>query len=214
MNALWNGRLEETGHSIAAIRAAPGGVIVLPPAEPGGFLERIAATMEGGEKGKGEGFDACPDALLDSLERAEPLFESLSNESSGQLKLITRRTHHMLNSTLQNLKELKTEKGARTNPLYMNPRDAAERGLEAGNFVIVRNDHGQVIAELALDANLRPGVVAMSHGFGNDRTPGMPIAQAYPGVNVNALSPSGAGSFDPVSAMSHLTGIAVEVLRG
>jgi len=215
MNALWNGRLEETGHSIAAVRSAPDGVIVLPPAEPGGFLERIARTMENGDEGEGtgEGFDACPDALLGSLERAEPLFESLANESSAQLKLITRRTHHMLNSTLQNLKGLKTEKGARTNPLYMNPHDAAERGLEAGNFVIVRNDHGQVIAELAFDANLRPGVVAMSHGFGNDRTPGMPIAQAYPGVNVNALSPSGAGSFDPASAMSHLTGIAVEVLR-
>ena len=54
----------------------------------------------------------------------------------------------------------------------------------------------------------------MSHGFGNERTPGMLVAQAYPGVNVNALSPSGAGSFDPVSAMSHLTGIAVEVVRG
>jgi hypothetical protein len=40
----------------------------------------------------------------------------------------------------------------------------------------------------------------------------MPVAQAHPGVNVNRLSPSGAGSFDPVSGMEHLTGIGVEVL--
>jgi len=206
LKALWNGRLEETGHSVDAIRSAPDGIIVLPQAEPGGSLEQIATTMTG------KIFDMCPDALLATLERAEPIFESLSGEASGQLKLITRRTHHMLNSSLQNLKRLKTDKGARTNPLYMSPQDASDRDLEAGDFVIVRNDHGQVIAELALDANLRPGVVAMSHGFGNDRTPGMPTAQAFPGVNVNALSPSGAGSFDPVSAMSHLTGIAVEVL--
>ena len=38
------------------------------------------------------------------------------------------------------------------------------------------------------------------------------FAQADPGVNINLLSPSGAGSFDPVSGMEHLTGFAVEVL--
>ena len=51
----------------------------------------------------------------------------------------------------------------------------------------------------------------MSHGFGNQRTTGMPVAQAQPGVNVNVLSPTGAGSFDPVGGMGQLTGIGVEV---
>ena len=55
------------------------------------------------------------------------------------------------------------------------------------------------------------GVVAMSHGFGNQRTTGMPVAMALPGVNVNALSPTGEGSFDPVGGMGRLTGIRVEV---
>jgi len=40
---------------------------------------------------------------------------------------------------------------------------------------------------------------------------GMPTAQAYPGVNVNALGPSGPGSFEPVSGMLQLTGIPVAV---
>jgi hypothetical protein len=61
------------------------------------------------------------------------------------------------------------------------------------------------------DPNLRPDVVAMTHGFGNHTTTGMPHAQAHPGVNVNLLGPSGAGSFDPVSGMLQLTGIPVEV---
>ena len=61
---------------------------------------------------------------------------------------------------------------------------------------------------------MRKGVVAMSHGFGNEKTEGMPIAQRHPGVNVNALSPIGAGSFDPISSMSQLTGIPVEVVAG
>jgi len=51
----------------------------------------------------------------------------------------------------------------------------------------------------------------MTHGFGNARTVGQPVAQRFPGVNVNALSPVGPGTFDPVSTMSQLTGIPVEV---
>lgn len=200
---LWNGRLEENGYSLARLREAEGGVILIPDTPHGHFLESVRGA---------EGFDCCPDALLTTIERASTVFEGLEAEASNQLKLITRRTHHMLNSALQNMKVLKTEAGSRKNPLFMNPADAASRSLAEGQHVRVRNDHGELIAELAFDPHLRVGVVAMSHGFGNDRTPGMPVAQAHPGVNVNRLSPSGAGSFDPISGMEHLTGIAVDVL--
>ena len=52
----------------------------------------------------------------------------------------------------------------------------------------------------------------MTHGFGFAANPGLPVAHAHPGVNVNALSPSGPGTFDPLSGMTHLTGIPVDVL--
>jgi hypothetical protein len=39
----------------------------------------------------------------------------------------------------------------------------------------------------------------------------MKVASAAPGVNCNALLPSGPGSFDPLSNQSHMTGIPVEV---
>lgn len=71
-------------------------------------------------------------------------------------------------------------------------------------------EHGTICAPVRFDPNLRPGVVAMTHGFGNGATAGMPNAQAYPGVNVNLLGPSGAGSFDPVSGMLQVT-IPVDV---
>ncbi len=51
----------------------------------------------------------------------------------------------------------------------------------------------------------------MSHGFDSHSTAGMPNAQAYPGVNVNLLGPSGSGSFEPVSGMLQITGVPVEV---
>ena len=81
----------------------------------------------------------------------------------------------------------------------------------ARQIVRVRNEYGELRAALALDELLREGVVAMSHGFGNERTSGMPTAQSMPGVNVNELSPTGAGTFDPLGGMSQLTGIRVEV---
>ena len=210
MAALWGGRLAETGNSIEALRSAEGGVVVLPEATHGGFLEKIGGP---------DGFDCCPDGMLPALERAEPilleLVEELSVEAAGQgsgpLKLITRRTNHMLNSGFQNLKELKTAKGSRTNPLYINPRDALVRGLRDGQWVVVSNEYGTIRAELELDEKLREGVVAMSHGFGNAGTSGMPTAQQHPGVNVNILPPVGPGSFDPINSMSQLTGITVAV---
>jgi len=203
LSALWNGRLGETGHSVAALRELPGHVAVLPEAPHGGFLARVA-----GEAGR---FDACPESLQATFPRADVIFDDLAGEGGEGLKLITRRTHTMLNSAFQNVKALRDMRGAKTNPLYMNPRDALERGLSEGQFVTVRSSSGKLRAELALDDQLREGVVAMSHGFGNDKASGMPVAQSMPGVNVNELSPTGEGSFDPVGGMGHLTGIRVEV---
>jgi anaerobic selenocysteine-containing dehydrogenase len=203
MAALWNGRLAETGHSIDALREAPGHVALLSEAAPGGFLRRFAG---------GGRFDACPPAIRAGLARAEQIFAGLAAESRDRLKLITRRTNTMLNSGFQNVKALREMRGAQTNPLYMNPRDAQARGLSDGQRVTVRNEHGELRAALALDEHLRGGVVAMSHGFGNEHASGMPVAQAMPGVNVNALSPTGAGSFDPIGGMGHLTGIPVDVV--
>jgi formate dehydrogenase len=202
MSAIWDGRLGEKGYSIAQLREAEGNIVLLPDTEHGGFLERVS---------KGERFQACPTAFHEILDRAEPMFVELVREAGEGLKLITRRTHFMLNSGFQNVKTLREARGGRTNPLFMHPRDALDRGLTEGGWVVVRSAAGALRAELAYDERLREGVVAMSHGFGNARTTGMPVAQANPGVNVNALSPTGAGSFDPIGGMEHLTGIPVEV---
>jgi anaerobic selenocysteine-containing dehydrogenase len=77
--------------------------------------------------------------------------------------------------------------------------------------VRISNDVGSIEAAVALDTDLRPGVVAMTHGFGFAANPAMSVAHAHPGVNVNELAPSGPGTFEPLSGMSHLTGIPVKV---
>ena len=93
----------------------------------------------------------------------------------------------------------------------MNPADAERLSLAAAGEVRVESASGTVIATLALDDSLRPGVVAMTHGWGHGASPALKVASNHPGVNVKALLPSGVGSFEPLSNQVHMTGIPVEV---
>jgi formate dehydrogenase len=198
---VFDGGLGMVGVSIAQLRAGDG-VAVLPEAGPGDSVAqlRLDAPLE-----------CVPDGLRSTLARGHELYAQLQSEPPDGFKLITRRTQHMLNSALQNVEKLKA-RGADSNPLWIHPDDAERLGLGPDDLAEVTNAHGTVRTPVRLDPNLRPGVVAMTHGFGNQSTAGMPNAQAYPGVNVNLLGPSGAGSFDPVSGMLQLTGIPVAVV--
>jgi anaerobic selenocysteine-containing dehydrogenase len=157
--------------------------------------------------------DCCPPTFADALARAHAIFDELQREPESEpaaLKLINRRDAWMMNSWLQNVERM--HRGGRmTNPLYMNPDDARSRGLEEGSEVRVWNTHGTIEAVAALDADLRPGVVAMAHGWGNASTTGMNVARANAGANCNALLPCGPGSFEQLSGQAHMTGVPVEV---
>jgi anaerobic selenocysteine-containing dehydrogenase len=197
---VYDGALAGCGLSIEQLRAA-GGVALLPEPGPGTSVAQLRLDAP---------IECVPDGLRSTLQRGHELFAELQAEPTDGFKLITRRTQHMLNSALQNVEKLKA-RGADVNPLWMHPDDAARLGLGADDLADVTNAHGTIRTPVRLDPNLRPGVVAMTHGFGNRATVGMPNAQAYPGVNVNLLGPSGPGSFDPVSGMMQLTGIPVAI---
>jgi anaerobic selenocysteine-containing dehydrogenase len=198
---VYDGPLARCGLSIEQLRS-DGGVALLPEPGPGDSVAQLGLDAP---------LECVPDGLRSTLRRAHELFAELQSEPPDGFKLITRRTQHMLNSAFQNVEKLKA-RGADSNPLWIHPDDAERLGLGAEDLAEIANAHGTIRASVRFDANLRPGVVAMTHGFGNQATAGMPNAQAYPGVNVNLLGPSGAGSFDPVSGMLQLTGIPVAVV--
>ncbi len=203
LGMVHDGALGAHGLSVEAVRQEPGGTVLLAPTEPGGFLDR--ATPHGT-------IDGAPEMLAIARERAAALFDELLAEPPDQLKLITRRTSHTLNSAMQNVRRLK-DTGAADNPLYVGPDDAGRLGLHDGDRVRIANRFGEIEAAVRINDTLRAGVVAMTHGFGNAGVTGMAVAAAFPGVNVNALAPHGPGTIDPVSGMSQLTGIPVEVVR-
>jgi formate dehydrogenase len=194
--------LRSRGVTLAELRAAPGGVHTYPPVEPADLLSTHVQTPDGR-------IDCCPPAFAKALERAEAIFAELSAEPRDQLKLITKRDAWMHNSWYHNVPQMK--RGERdTNRLYVHPDDARARGLADGQKVRVWNEHGALELELRFADDLRPGVVALTHGWGHAKT-GMRVARASPGVNANVLLPTGPGSFEPLSSMAHMTGVPVEI---
>lgn len=91
--------------------------------------------------------------------------------------------------------------------------DAATRQLHDGDWVRVKSEAGEIETSLLLDDDLRPGVVAMSHGYGHRMAPGLRIVSRKPGANINRLMPAGERGTEPLSYMSWLSGIFVEVER-
>ena len=196
-------QLASAGLSRERLRQSPSNTEVLPPPAP-------EALFEMGVQNPGGRIDCRPPLFENALERADQLFDELLAEPAGQLKLITHRTNTMLNSWFANVPSLKRGY-ALDNPLYMNPEDAQRLGLADATEVRVESASGAVIATLRLDDSLRPGVVAMTHGWGHGASPALKVASNHPGVNVNTLLPSGPGSFEPLSNQAHMTGIRVEV---
>ena len=94
-----------------------------------------------------------------------------------------RLLHHEHCSTF-NIPQLMKNYGK--NPLWINPVDAKERGIENGDKVIVESPWGKVEAEAFVTWNIRQGVVAAAGGFGHWRGLEADPRTPYGGFN-NAL---------------------------
>lgn len=51
-----------------------------------------------------------------------------------------------------------------SNPFYINPADAAEKGIQEGDTVLIYNQHGKTLRPACLTERLMPGYVELSHG--------------------------------------------------
>lgn len=194
--------LSSRGHSLAELKSKPHG-IDFGPHQPGDFYDQHLQTDD-------QKVDCCPPAFAEALRRAEEIFVEIESRPKDALSLITKRDPFMHNSWYANVERMKLGDRDR-NYLFIHPEDAAARGLQDGTRVRVSNNYGEVEIEARFSDDLMPGVVAMTHGWGNARTSGMRTAQRTPGVNANQLLPVGPGSFEPLSSQAHMTGVPVRV---
>jgi len=92
----------------------------------------------------------------------------------------------------------------------MHPDDARAHNLAHGSRAMISKRSGRIETVVALDESLKPGTVAMTHGWGNAQT-GMTVARQYPGTSPNDLLPTGPGSYERISNQAFMTGVPVTV---
>ncbi len=194
--------LRSRQHSMRELREEQ--IIELPRSKPEDFFERFVQNED-------QRVQCFPPEFAEAIERMASIFAELSAEGADQLKLITKRDAYMLNSWYANVEKLK-QAPRDVNYLFMHPADAEQRQIADGASVRITSTHGELTTPVRLTEDLKPGVVAMTHGWGHGPGSALAVARATSGSNPNRLLPAGPGSFEPVSNQAHMTGIAVEVV--
>ena len=122
--------------------------------------------------------------------------------------VVSRRTNIYNNSILSGLPSNVAR--MQYNPAHMHPSDLARLGLTNGDVVRLRARRNSVLAVAEADETLRPGVIALSHGFGPTR-PDQAEDARDGGANVNILIDL--DEPDPVSGIPRMSAIPVAVER-
>ena len=120
--------------------------------------------------------------------------------------LVPRRENRVINSTGRTIPGLM--RGRTWNPAFLHPSDLAALGLAPGDAVEIRSEHDAVVGIVEADADLRPGVVSMSHGFGAN--PDEPEDPRADGASTNRLLRTDVGH-DPVTGMPRMGALPVAV---
>ncbi|MDY6807722.1 MAG: molybdopterin-dependent oxidoreductase [Actinomycetota bacterium] len=109
-------------------------------------------------------------------------------------------------------------RGGREHAARMHPDDAEQRGIAEGDLVVVRSAHGHVELPATITDDIKPGVVAIPHGWGHNGSGGWTRANSAAatdlgsgGVNVNALISSDPGDLERLAGMANMTGVPIEV---
>jgi anaerobic selenocysteine-containing dehydrogenase len=149
--------------------------------------------------------EAFPDLMRGDLDRLDA---SLERDWDASMVLVGRRHVRSNNSWMHNLRVL--TKGRNRCTLQIHPDDADRLGLADGAPARVRSRVGEVALDVEITDGIRPGVVSIPHGFGQN-LPGvrLRVAQEYRGVNTNVLTDE--RFYDPVSGNIALNGVPVTV---
>jgi anaerobic selenocysteine-containing dehydrogenase len=123
------------------------------------------------------------DMLAELAEIRDRCDTAPSANDRPSLLFVPRRENRVINSTGRTLPGLM--RGRSYNPAFMHPDDLARLGISPGDLVQIRSQHDAITSIAEADANLRPGVVSISHNFGGN--PGEDEDPRLDGANTNRL---------------------------
>jgi len=155
--------------------------------------------------------EAAPSMLFALLLEAEQSGDEALPDDPSSLQLIGRRHVRSNNSWMHNAERL--VKGKARHHLLMHPDDGEARKLVDGQTVRIRSRVGTVATEVQFNADMKPGVVSLPHGFGHQQ-PGVRMHRSgqVAGVSCNDLTDP--GWLDGGTGNAALNGVPVWVEAG
>jgi molybdopterin guanine dinucleotide-containing S/N-oxide reductase-like protein len=108
------------------------------------------------------------------IEKGQSHDESLSGERAKKYPLLVVSNHprwrvHAMHDDITWIREIPTCKvkgwdGYNYEPIWINPTDAAARGISSGQIIKIFNERGAVLGGACVTERIMPGVVYMDHG--------------------------------------------------
>jgi anaerobic selenocysteine-containing dehydrogenase len=188
--------LRRGGLSIARLRSQPHGML-LGSRHPTGVLHKKLFHSD-----KRVHLDAQPIAAeVAALERID------GHDSDFPLRLIGMRELRSHNSWMHNVPKLM--QGGRVHAARIHPDDAARTGIEDGSDCRITSAHGSIELPAKVTDEIRPGTIAVPHGWGHRG--GWQNAVRAGGVNVNVLASSEPDDLERLAGMALLNGIPVRL---
>lgn len=191
----WGGEV-----TLRQLEKNPGGVM-LPRNQPGSFLGKRVPTKDGKVKLR-------LDDVLADLPRLEAREQSL-RPAPGKLVLIGQRDRRSHNSWMHNSPHVRQPAGNRA---LIHPDDAHALSISDGDEIEVGTGQGAIVIRARVTDEMRPGVIAVPHGWGHAGT-AVKRAATLPGANINEVIPGGTAHLEPVSGMAVMMGHPVDVRR-
>jgi anaerobic selenocysteine-containing dehydrogenase len=121
--------------------------------------------------------------------------------------LATRRMRDLFNSNGRFVGTVR--KRTPFNPAFLHPDEFAPLGISPGDKVEIESAHGRVVAIVEADPELRQGVVALAHGWGDP--PGSNADVEQSGTPVNRLIDTDR-NYEAVNAMPHMSAVPVNIV--
>ena len=188
--------LRRGGLSLAKLRKRPHGV-VLAEHHPVGVLSKKVFHRDKRVRLDPPEIEAEL-AVLQSANGADPQFP---------LRMIGLRELRSHNSWMHNVEKLM--QGGREHAARVHPDDAGRSGLEDGGRCHVISAAGEIEIAVKVTDEVRPGTIAVPHGWGHRG--GWRRAAAAGGANVNLLASSAPEDLERLAGMALLNGIPVRL---
>jgi molybdopterin guanine dinucleotide-containing S/N-oxide reductase-like protein len=133
------------------------------------------------------------------IEKGPSHDERISSERARKYPLLLMSNHarwrtHAQNDDITWTREIRTHKvkgwdGYMYEPVWINPRDAAARGIEDGDIVKLYNERGTILGGAIVWERIMPGVVSQDHGARADMIATGPGEYIDRGGANNLISP-------------------------